>query len=261
MSGALDPFLPTLKIRIGRRTEATFDLSAARPGVAGAGPHPRVVTVSTPKLVVGRGADAGLPLTGPSAKEVSRAHLLLQVHGGLWTVADLGSTNGTRRQIGDETGPQSWRTIGRRLAPVAEGMVLLLADSVFLSFALERPAEMPRGETTDRKKDPGQAYSGWIEEADLEDAALALLQHRRADRFGGRAATVPEMMESLGGVSEKTVYRRIEKLRDLPAIEAHWRGQHDRLADLLEQSYPYLRFPAVEPGPPDGDATITSGAG
>lgn len=260
MSGSLDPFIPTLKIRIGGRSEATFDLSAPRLGVVGAGPHPRVVTVSTPKLVLGRGVDASLPLTGPSAKEVSRAHLLLQVHGGLWTFADLGSTNGTRREIGNETEPQGWRTIGRQLAPVAEGMTLLLADSVFLSFTLEPAAGLPRGETTDREKDPARAHSGWIEEADLEDAALALLQHRRADRFGGRAATVPEMMQSLG-LSEKTVYRRIEGLRDLAAIEAHWRGQHDRLADLLEQSYPYLGFPAAEPDSPDDDATITSGAG
>ncbi len=243
MSTQLDPFVPPLKIRIA--SEASFDLSAEPAGIEGGGPHPRLVTVTTPRLVLGRGPDATLPLVGAAAKGVSRSHLLLQVFGGLWAFTDLKSSNGTQMQVGDPAGEPAWRPVSGLPGPVADGMVLLLADSLRLSFGFGQADGALQGTTTDRKDDSSRVHSGWIEDPKLEAAASALLRHRRAGHRERGAATIAEMMESLS-VSERTAYRRLEALQELPAIQPFWRSHPDNLADLLAEAYPYLLLPRDE---------------
>lgn len=254
----LDPFIPALKIRIAR-SEATFDLSAAPTGISGAGRHPTVVMVSNPRVVLGRGDDAALPLVGSDAKDVSRAHLLLRVDGGRWTFADLGSTNGTRHQVVDGDGKLAWRQVGGLPLPMADGTVLLMADAILLSFGFEQRAGL-QGDTTDRKQDAGRIYSQWIDDPKLEEAAAALLRHRRTGHPGRGAATVAEMADWLG-FSPETIYRRLRKLRALAPIEALWHEHPDNLADLLEETYPYLLAPREGDPPRQGDDTVTSAGG
>jgi DNA segregation ATPase FtsK/SpoIIIE, S-DNA-T family len=49
--------------------------------------------LSPPSVVVGRNPDADVSLSEPT---VSWQHARLTAHGAGWTIADLGSTNGTR---------------------------------------------------------------------------------------------------------------------------------------------------------------------
>lgn len=49
--------------------------------------------LSPPSVVVGRNPDADVSLSEPT---VSWQHARLTAHGAAWTIADLGSTNGTR---------------------------------------------------------------------------------------------------------------------------------------------------------------------
>ena len=49
--------------------------------------------LSPPSVVVGRNPDADVALSEPT---VSWQHARLTAHGAAWTIADLGSTNGTR---------------------------------------------------------------------------------------------------------------------------------------------------------------------
>lgn len=57
------------------------------------GAQQRIVALTGPSLVVGRGAEAGLRLDDAG---VSRRHAEVRLDGGSASVADLGSTNGTR---------------------------------------------------------------------------------------------------------------------------------------------------------------------
>ena len=57
------------------------------------GAQERIVALTGPSLVVGRGAEAGLRLDDAG---VSRRHAEVRLDGGSASVADLGSTNGTR---------------------------------------------------------------------------------------------------------------------------------------------------------------------
>ncbi|MGY1693461.1 FtsK/SpoIIIE domain-containing protein [Geodermatophilus sp. SYSU D00814] len=80
--------------------------------------------------VLGRGADATLPLPDPG---VSRRHARLDVGAGGTTVADLGSTNGTRLDDEELTGaPVSWRP----------GAVLRLGAT---SLTVAGPRDVPVG--------------------------------------------------------------------------------------------------------------------
>jgi len=49
--------------------------------------------LSAPSVVVGRDPEADVSLSEPT---VSWRHARLTAHGAAWTIADLGSTNGTR---------------------------------------------------------------------------------------------------------------------------------------------------------------------
>ncbi|SNR89338.1 DNA segregation ATPase FtsK/SpoIIIE, S-DNA-T family [Geodermatophilus saharensis] len=88
------------------------------------------VGLTSGRHVLGRGADATLPLPDPG---VSRRHARLDVGAGGITVADLGSTNGTRLDDEELTGaPVSWRP----------GAVLRLGAT---SLTVAGPRDVPVG--------------------------------------------------------------------------------------------------------------------
>jgi hypothetical protein len=258
-SAELDPFVPALEIRIVQ-SEATFELEDDPVGISGAGPHPTIVTVTTQRVILGRGPDAKLPLVGKAAKDVSRAHLVLEAFGGLWLLTDPGSTNGTEVQVGEADGKRSWRRVGASRLPIESGMVLLLANSVMLSFRLVRRSGLLKGPTTDRKSDRAGVHVGWIQDRKLEVVAEALLRHYRDGHPEQGAATVPQLMEWLD-TPKRTVHRRLEELRLLPEIELLWHRTPDNLAEVLMHVYPYLLAPREGDAPRRGDDAVTSADG
>lgn len=67
----------------------------------------RRYALTPPATVVGRGREADVRLDDPN---VSRTHAEFRAEGGTWTVADLGSTNGTRLHGQPVSGPQVLRS-------------------------------------------------------------------------------------------------------------------------------------------------------
>jgi len=257
LSVELEPFIPALKIRIGQ-CEATFDLEGRPAGVSGAGRLPTVVTVTTPRVIVGRGPDATLPLTGPAATDVSRAHLVVEAFGGLWTVADPRSTNGTEVEVGKDGGRAGWRRLRGSKLPIETGTTLLLAGEVKLSFELVSRPGLLRGPTTDRKSDRSRLHVGWIEDRKLEEVAEELLRHHRLGHPERGAASVPEMVDRLH-ISRSAVYRRLEGLRLLGQVEPLLPGARlDQLAAVLMQVYPYLLAPREGDPERGGQGSVTS---
>lgn len=252
----LDPFVPALKIKIVR-SDATFDLDAEPDGIEG-GPRARLVTVTASRVVVGRGPHATLPVVG--AKGLSRAHLVLEARGGLWTFVDSGSTNGTHQQVGGGDGKPIWSPVRGIPRPVDDGMVLLLANTVQLTLSLERRGGLLAGTTTDHNQDAAGVHRSFIDDSDLEVAAAALLQHRRNGHPERGAATVDELIDRLGA-PKRTVQRRLEGLRGLPSISARVRKHPDNLADLLAAEYPYLLLPRDDDPPSAGDGDTVTSAG
>jgi FHA domain len=260
LSTELEPFVPALKIRIGQ-CDATFDLEAEPVGIDGAGRRPTVVTVTTPRVIVGRGPDAALPILGAAASDVSRVHLIVEAFGGLWTVADPRSTNGTEVEVSKAAGKSSWRRLAGSKLPIESGMTLLLASSAKLYFEpVDRPGLL-QGPTTDRKSDRSGVHVGWIEDRELEEAAEVLLRHHRLGHPELGAATVADLMEGLH-VSRRTVYRRLDGLRGLRQLEPLLHRTPDNLADALMHVYPYLLAPREGDTPRGGgDETVTSAGG
>lgn len=60
--------------------------------LVGRGPGAQRYTVRRPEAVIGRGADSDLVVADPS---VSERHARLRLDDGVWTLADLGSVNGS----------------------------------------------------------------------------------------------------------------------------------------------------------------------
>jgi hypothetical protein len=252
----IDPFVPALKLKI--EGEATFDLEAGPPGIKG-GPHSRTVTVTTARVVLGRGPSATLPMVGDPARKLSRAHLVFNALGGIWTFADLGSTNGTQQQVSGSGGRPVWTPVLRVPRPVddVEGTVLLLANAVILVVTLELRHRL-EGKTTAKGDRTAGFHRDYIEDPKLEEAASAVLRHRRENRSVRGGAGLDELGEWLG-IRRRTVQDRLNKLRDLEPIRGRWRREPDNLADLLEEAYPYLMLPRDDE-PPSGESagTVTS---
>ncbi|WP_336027805.1 FtsK/SpoIIIE domain-containing protein [Geodermatophilus sp. FMUSA9-8] len=91
------------------------------------------VGLASGRHVVGRGAGATLPLPDPG---VSRRHVRLDVGAGGTTVTDLGSTNGTRLDDRDLTGPAAWPDG----APLRVGATTLAVTGPRDAPAATRPA-------------------------------------------------------------------------------------------------------------------------
>lgn len=103
-------------VALHRRTPAELQalLAAQRAGTPfleyrdGEGAQ-RLVTLGgdTDRLSIGRGSGSEIALTWDT--EVSRAHALLELVGGVWTVEDRGSSNGTSVNALRLTGPHALR--------------------------------------------------------------------------------------------------------------------------------------------------------
>jgi S-DNA-T family DNA segregation ATPase FtsK/SpoIIIE len=109
--------------RGGRPASSPLELHVVGGPAAGT-----TVGLASGRHVVGRGGDATLPLPDPG---VSRRHVRLDVGAGGTTVADLGSTNGTRLDDADVTADA---------VPWPPGAVLRLGAS---SLAVAGPRDLP----------------------------------------------------------------------------------------------------------------------
>jgi DNA segregation ATPase FtsK/SpoIIIE, S-DNA-T family len=88
------------------RTADALRSSALELCVVGGPSAGRVVALGQGRHVIGRGGDASVPLDDP---DVSRRHVAVDVGGGAITVADLGSTNGSRLEERDlDQEPVAW---------------------------------------------------------------------------------------------------------------------------------------------------------
>jgi S-DNA-T family DNA segregation ATPase FtsK/SpoIIIE len=106
--------------------------SAVALHVAGGPDAGRVLTLSSGRHVIGRGAAASIQLADP---DVSRRHVAVRVGGGAITIADLGSTNGTRLDE-EEVGPEG-RSWPREAALHIGASTLVLAGPGARPAALE----------------------------------------------------------------------------------------------------------------------------
>ena len=230
-----------LRLRIVSK-EARFVV----PDPGGGDRHPREVEVGPEAAILGSGSDVAIQLDSPGAHGVSRRHLLLQPAGRQWTVIDC-SKNGTRELI-ERNGYQEWRRLQPDLSvPVVPAMHLKLGPELELELTPIR--QLAPGATTATDDGAGDTGSR-VPSLELEQVARALLASRRSG--GGGIDPLPVVAADLD-MSEKTLYRKIRLLAELPALKPFLvdkprvRGgrRPQDVADALADAFPYLLASAV----------------
>ena len=203
------------------------------------------VEIDPPGALIGRDEDADVVISDEGVR-VSRRHCVVEATGAGWVIRDWGSKHGTALRVRGE---------GRMPLPQHLPWVLRSGMSVILAGVVELKVTIlgasPRG------KETAAAGASPLAPPLLSDAelrlAIAFTKPFRELPPRHDHAPIEELMEELG-YSRRSIYVKLGKLAELPAVRAKIGGQSEErrrmreLAAALTQLYPGLADPSTDTG-------------